>query len=49
MLSKEIGLMSSTLLVLFVVPALFSILEDVGFKEPQEIEPLTPQSFDNEN
>ncbi len=32
------GLMSSTLLVLFVVPALFSILEDMGFKEPKEDE-----------
>ena len=43
------GLMSSTLLVLFVVPALFSILEDMGFKEPQETEPLASQPLDNEN
>ncbi len=43
------GLMSSTLLVLFVVPALFSILEDMGFKEPQETKPLPSQTLDNEN
>jgi multidrug efflux pump subunit AcrB len=30
------GLLSSTIMVLFVVPALFSILEDFGFKEPEE-------------
>ena len=34
------GLMSSTLLVLFIVPSLFSILEDMGFTEPQEEEAL---------
>lgn len=30
------GLMSSTVLVLFIVPSLFSILEDLGFTEPLE-------------
>ena len=30
------GLLSSTIMVLLVVPALFSILEDLGFREPEE-------------
>ena len=38
------GLLSSTVMVLFVVPALFSILEDMGFKEPKEEIELAKES-----